>query len=359
MRLWHLVAAFLTLGFGGGSGGGGSAFTPYSPTGLGGADQMWQTMMTDLAANMIGPGTATQQVSGQLSPAYLQELATITGPYGQAQQVAANQAGGYLGNMASQADAFHNIMANQAMQNYGAEGQLLGAGGQLWNTALDPQNALRDRLQQQVTDASRASTSARGIGMSPEAAGIENQDVSRFLQDWQNQQLQRQALGLQGMTGAFRGAGEQGQAGGANLTGSQAMSALAPQLLQQSASVPYQAQMAVPQNIIGASDQYISSQQQDQWQPFMNMMNMMIPYMNYGAGAQSNAFNAGQANLSNLVSGLGMLGGGGAGAGLLGQVANVGTGGGGSGFLGILGDLFGNAFSGSSLFGDLLLAGGI
>ncbi|MHB8815839.1 MAG: hypothetical protein ACYDAE_21615, partial [Steroidobacteraceae bacterium] len=292
-----------------------SAFTPYSPTGLAGADTNWQTLMTDLMANMVGPGTATNQVSGQLSPAYLQELATISGPYGSAQQVAANQAGAYYGNMASQADQFHNIMTGQALTNYGNEAALTGAGNALWNTAQDPQNALRNRMQQQVTDASRASTSARGIGMSPEAAGIENQDVSRFLQDWQNQQLQRQALGLQGMTGAYKGAGEQGQAGGTNLSGAQAMSALAPQLLQQSASVPYQAQMAVPQNIMNASDKYIQSQQADQWGPLANLMSMFIPYMNYGAGAQANAFNAGQANLSNLTSLLGMFGGQGGGAG--------------------------------------------
>ena len=89
------------------------------------------------------------------------------------------------------------------------------AGQNTYNTSLDPQNALRDRTQQQVVDASRAGQSARGIAMSPYGAGLENDAVRNFNIDWQNQKLQRQTQGTQAFSGAGNTAAHAGIANNA------------------------------------------------------------------------------------------------------------------------------------------------
>ncbi len=123
----------------------------------------------------------------------------------------------YYGKMmGAQNDLFGAGKAFQQSQMAPAAA-LRGAGDQLWNTALDPESKLAHRLQGDVTQGSRAATSARGIGMSGNAAGIENQAVDNFLMDWQDRQLGRQATGLSGMSGAY------GQAGGLEQGGMQGL----------------------------------------------------------------------------------------------------------------------------------------
>jgi len=211
---------------GGGGGGGGGASAVYQPQGQGTIDQDWLKIF--------------QQYLDQGGD--LQKLMQIFVP----------------------------ILQQQAGVSAGAQKDLMGAGGQLWQTAQDPQNALRDKLQQQVTDASRAGTSARGIGMGGEAAGIENQDVQNFLMNWQNQQLQRQATGLQGMTGAYNEAGRQGQGVGQNLSGAATMQTL-----------PMQQLLAA----LGAGGNYLG----------------------IGQSASNIGFGQQQTGLNNLTTGLGQL----------------------------------------------------
>lgn len=90
---------------------------------------------------------------------------------------------------------------------------------QLFQQGMDPQNALYGRTAQQLTDQVRAGESARGIGMTPYGAGVENKAMSDFNIDWQNNQLQR------GATAASAGGGlantiNQGVSGGQTLAGS-------------------------------------------------------------------------------------------------------------------------------------------
>ena len=92
---------------------------------------------------------------------------------------------------------------------------LWNAGQNTYTAGLDPQNALRDRTQQRVVDASRAGTSARGIGMSPVAAGMENEAVRNFNIDWNAGQLDRMAKGTQAFTGAGNTAANAGVANNA------------------------------------------------------------------------------------------------------------------------------------------------
>ena len=93
--------------------------------------------------------------------------------------------------------------ANQASQqgfqqanNLGQYGQqLAGAGQATLNSAFDPQNALYDRTHQQMTDQVRSALAARGLNSSGAGAGIENDALSNFNIDWQNNQLNRQIQG--------------------------------------------------------------------------------------------------------------------------------------------------------------------
>lgn len=100
--------------------------------------------------------------------------------------------------------------------NAGDPSTLFGAGNQVWQTAQDPQQALYDRTLQQTQDQSRAATSARGIGMGPVAAGIENDATRNFNIDWQNQQLNRQTAGANTLADTYRAGTGQQQANNAN-----------------------------------------------------------------------------------------------------------------------------------------------
>lgn len=181
--------------FGGGQGGNSGGGT-YVPTGR---PQVDQSFLAALAPLMKMLTQETGNISGPVNTGY-----------------AATQPGGQFGYLPTLLQQFGNTMINSAGQDQANQGLLSTAGNQVFQTALDPQNALRDKLQQQVMDASRAGTSARGIGMGGEAAGIENQDVQNFLMNWQQAQLGRELSGLQGMQGAMGTAGNLGgQAGGA------------------------------------------------------------------------------------------------------------------------------------------------
>lgn len=93
---------------------------------------------------------------------------------------------------------------------------LLGAEQQTLNTAYDPQNALYNRTAQQLQDQTRAGEAAQGVAGTPYGAGVENQAMSNFNIDWQNNQLQRQATGAstaEGLLGQYNS----GQSTGAGL----------------------------------------------------------------------------------------------------------------------------------------------
>jgi len=263
---------------GGGGGVTGGATGVYQPEHQGEADTAFQQMLQQY---MQSQG----QQAGAINPVLAQAFQQMLG-------LPMNQLYGNLGEIAG---GFGQRLNEQAYTNQNAQQGLMGAGNQLWQTALDPQNALRDRMQQQVTDASRAGTSARGIGMSGEAAGIENQDVRDFLMNWQNAQLGRQATGLQGMTGAYGEAGRQGQQVGQNLAGSINMGALSPQFLQAGASFP-----------MTAANMY-SGAQNPLLQQLIAGMGAGNQYMGMGQNASNIGFGQQQTGINSLTTGLGQL----------------------------------------------------
>jgi hypothetical protein len=114
-----------------------------------------------------------------------------------------------------------------ALGAYGAGMGVYPYAQQLLQTGFDPQNAMRDYLQQKTVDASRVAQSARGIASTPYGAGLENKAVGDFLRNWDYNQLQR-------MTQAGQGAG------GLLSTGAQISNAAAPAYYQAS-QYPYAA----------------------------------------------------------------------------------------------------------------------
>lgn len=255
--------------FGGGSGSGGPGGTNYQPTGQPQADQNFQQIIQQLMQSGLGQArTAGPDVNAGY---------------------AATQPGGQFGNLQNLFQQFGNQLTGQAGTAQANQGALDAAGNQLFQTSLDPQNALRGQLQQQVTDASRAGTSARGIGMSGEAAGIENQDVNNFLMNWQNQQLGRQAQGLQGMSGAFNaGANQAGQIG-QDLTGGSG-------LMNTGALLPFQFA-----NAFSGANQGANQGLSSLTQPLLN-------YLGFGQQAGNNVFGQQQSGLRNLTNSIGLLG---------------------------------------------------
>ena len=323
---------------GGGSGGGSSSFHPYSPTGLGSADTLWQNIMSSMANGMM-TSPVPNNIFQQLPGIYNQLIGNVQNA-APGMQAAAQNASNYLGSMASQADQFHNLMTDQYIQDINMQAALTPMAQQVANTAFDPQKALYDRTANQVEQQTRGAQQAAGTAFGPYGAGIDANTMSNFNIDWQNAQLQRQLAGLQGMGQGFTTAGRLGDAASGELTGAQQMSALAPNLLMQAASMPMNTvQGLLSQDLqnMGAAGQLFQSQTLSPW---ANIAGMTIPYMNYGTGAQANAFGAGQANLGNLVGLGGILSnqygmGPGRGYGLLGNAA------------GGLSNLFSNPFGSS------------
>jgi len=85
----------------------------------------------------------------------------------------------------------------------GGAANLANYGGQVLNTAFDPQNALFNQLSQQVQNQANAANAVAGLGSTAYGAGTTGNTLSNFDINWQNQQLGRQATGLGAAEGAY------------------------------------------------------------------------------------------------------------------------------------------------------------
>ncbi|MGC2944162.1 hypothetical protein [Burkholderia ambifaria] len=221
----------------------------------------------------------------------LQQGSNAAWQYGPAYQNAANQAGIGYTNAGNALTGLGNL-------DLATQQQLLGAGQNVYQMGLDPQSALYDRTRQRVTDQSAASNSMYGLGSSAAGAGLQNQALSNFNIDWQNNQLSRAAQGLQAYTGAANTAGNYGQAGANALT-------QAPGYTLLGGSTPFdvaQKIQAVPGNL---ADTYGGFLNRNVYGPAEGMMGSIIPYMNYGQGAQAVPYQSqaqGAGALGSLVS---------------------------------------------------------
>ena len=188
----------------------------------------------------------TGALENQFNPLY----AGLTGPAQQAGMNLYNNP--YAGGLQAGAGTAGNMGMAAALGQYGL-GQdisqaglgLYGPAGQVLNTAFDPQQALYNRTLQQLQDQMRTGQAARGINMTPYGAGLENQGLSNFNIDWQNQQLQRQLQGLSG-AGSAIGQGSQVAGYGAGLT------AQAPGQYLSAAGMPYGTYQGIGQDQLSA-----------------------------------------------------------------------------------------------------------
>jgi len=153
----------------------------------------------------------------------------INSPYYSQALAGAQQAAQYGSQQGSRA-------LNAANQLYGQMGQIPGLENQLVQSAFDPQNQLYNYLQAQNTNQVNANLAARGLNMSGAGAQIAAQQNQLFNQNWQNNLLNRQLAGVQGISALDQSAARLGAVGSS--VGTQGVN-----LLNQSAAMPYQTQI--------------------------------------------------------------------------------------------------------------------
>jgi hypothetical protein len=279
------------------------------------------------------PPSYQPQFQGQADQGAIAGIGNLAGynAYGQNY----GQASGIAQNMVNNpyAGLYQQGANTTAGAGWGVGGGQIGAGMDLMNagqgmlpyaqsilqTGFDPQNALRDRTQQQLTDSIRAGESARGIAMSPYGAGIENKGLSDFNIDWQNQQLQRQNT-------AAQGAGYLANSGGNAINLGQNVSTLGLQTLQNASALPYSTANTISGNQLGALQNFgqygagatnTAQQAIADYLQYLGVGNQSAGVANQAYAnqitAQNNQFNQNQklgANLGAGLSGLGRLSGG-------------------------------------------------
>lgn len=164
---------------------------------------------------------------------------------------------------------------------------LPGYANQALSTGFNANNGLYTQELQQVQDQARAGQAARGIASTPYGAGLEDQAVLNFNNQWQQQQLQNQqtaagtADSLLGQYGAGIGGGQQ-LAQGAAQGGVQTLA----QMLQAAGYSTAQTQQAIQDYL-----SYLSGGTQ-------------------AASSQAQATNQANANNNSAFSGFGNLAGG-------------------------------------------------
>lgn len=263
---------------------------------------------------MPGMGTAAGGALGGISGLnqyniYGQDLGTaqnltsniINNPFQGALQSGAGVAGGMYTGAGTNA---YNAGANQ----YGGAGQLQNYAGQVFQTAMDPQNQLYARTLQQTQDQQNAVNAASGVGTTPYGAGIANQNLENFNIDWQNNQLQRQTTGLNAAGTALNTAGNLNQ-GAAGLQTMGAGSYL------QGAGIPYATANSIYGTDMGAlnaiggygqSAANIPSQQIQQYLAYLGQGNNANSVQNQSANLNNQIQTQGA---TSLMGGLGAIGG--------------------------------------------------
>lgn len=178
--------------------------------------------------------------------------------------------------------AFPGMASGVGANMLGAEGKLGGYADQIWNLGADPMGALHDKLQAGVVDNSRAATSARGIGMGPEAAGIENNATTDFNLNWQQGLLGRATQAGQSAMGLYDAAGREGAGG---------LSA-------------YQTGLQYPFWLTG---QYASGMNSGVYGPGNALTGNILQYLGLGPNAAQGNFGNQQTGMNNFTSALGQI----------------------------------------------------
>lgn len=335
---------------------------PVNPLQTGGANN---------ASNLINPMSSFVNLGQNTLPYAQMTFNNLYGnPYGGQALQGATDAAGMGGAAANNQFGIGMNLAGQGGNLYGAGNQLFGQGQGLFgagqslyapgqgvmgaglnllpyaspimNQAFDPQNALYASTAQQTQDQVRAGEAARGIATTPYGAGLENQAMSNFNIDWQNNLLNRMATGAGaagGLTQAGasaagtganifgQGAGIVGQGGnmfgqagglygqGGNMQGAGAgLMTGAPQGLYSSAMLPYgtwsgigQGQNQAIQGLLGfgGSAQGLYQTPTQDWLSMLGLGNQQQSTMNQGFANQLNQSQLGWNQLGQLGQGFG------------------------------------------------------
>lgn len=265
-------------------------FAPQLSEGEGGWDNTMLNQQPGMQAGQpaMQQGSAMQPVGGTWSQ-------TGGGINYQPWLQSAQQAGQQYQGVADLAGKQAGIYGQQAGLAGRQQQGLYDAGNQILNTAMDPRQALFQRTQQQLADQVNAGQAMRGLGNSAVGGQEYNQAMSNFDIDWQNQQLQRQLVGIQGAGQASNAGGAQGQLMGAYLAGQMGSAQAQPGFTQQAGQVPISAQQYVAGQPAAAANQYLGNIS-NQNQMLGSVGGQAIPYMYQGAGTQQQQqlFNAQQ-----------------------------------------------------------------
>lgn len=124
----------------------------------------------------------------------------LSNPYQQLAQMGGNQAGSMLQNTGTSGYNQGQAFSNQAASNLPAANAVL-------NTAFDPQQQLYNRSLGQTQDQIGVQLARMGLTDSGAGGKIASDALNNFNIDWQNNQLGRQATGLQSYGSAMTNAG--------------------------------------------------------------------------------------------------------------------------------------------------------
>lgn len=249
-------------------------------------------------------GSNLQTVLGALSPQDLQAQVNML-PGGGTQAPAAaslpQQQGGIPINVAQQRPGGQGVPpvgppGGLAGRELSAGNTLFDAGNNILQMAGNPQSALYNRLQNQLTQQINAQNAMSGV-QGPAAAGVAQQGLTNFNIDWQNALLGRNI--------AAQGAAGRDFAGGSDL-GNMAM-----QTVQQGSQAPYATYLGQQQDIMRALQGLSQGATQAFSLPQQTASNIQS-YLGLGQSAGANAlagqqqgFQQGQTNLNNIGQALG------------------------------------------------------
>ncbi len=281
----------------GGLFGGGGPSQPnvqvYQPSGTSSQDSNLQNLLSQSYGNLYGSSNPYTQTMPQAQSIY---GSLYNSPYASAYQTAAGNAGAGYTNTGNTA-----LMNSTALS--GGIPQLMAGANQVYQTGLDPQQALYNQQFQRTNDQANVSNAQYGL-TGQQAAGNTQQADTNFNIDWQNNELSRQIAGLGGAAGAMGAAGSLGTtAAGLGGTGAGQLTTGGATPYGASASIAGQQQNALQayiQQLLGPTTSTENTIGQQQ-----NYLNTGVNASAQGANAALSDYYAQLQNSSNIGSGIG------------------------------------------------------
>lgn len=267
----------------------------YQPIGTTAQDQNLNSLFNQNFSSLQGNNNPYTQLNPQAAQIF-QSL--FNSPSAGGYQQAAGTAGNSFAQTGASDINLMNLLA-------GGANTALGAGNNVLNTAMDPQNALYNQLLQKTNDTANVTNAQYGL-TGQQAAGNTQQADTNFNIDWQNNELQRQLQGLQGYNQALNNAA--GASSSANSLGTAGA-----QNTLLGGETPYATGQAIggaQQNALGNYLQQLLgpySTSQPLIQNLQNYLNTGVSASNYGQNAALQDYGAQQQQSANTGSAIGSI----------------------------------------------------